>query len=160
MTEEQRQVSIERVRVVDLPLLMPMMRAYCDFYEVDPRDDRLVALCRALIDDPAEGLQLLARAVEADGAVGDPLGFATVFWSWQTLDGARIGVMNDLYVVAEARGLGVGRQLIEYCRGECRKRGAAKLVWETALDNERAQRLYDSIGAESSRWLSYEIDAW
>lgn len=157
---EQQQVSIERVRVVDLPLLMPMMRAYCDFYEVNPRDDRLLALCRALIDGPAEGLQLLARRIEADDETGDPLGFATVFWTWQTLDGARIGVMNDLYVVAEARGLGVGRQLIECCRGECRKRGAAKLVWETALDNERAQRLYDSIGAESSRWLSYEIDAW
>lgn len=160
MAAEQQQVSIERVRVVDLPLVMPMLRAYCDFYEVDPRDDRLVALCRALIDGPAEGLQLLARAVEPDDALGDPLGFATVFWTWQTLDAARIGVMNDLFVVAEARGLGVGGQLIEACRAECRKRGAAKLVWETALDNERAQRLYDSIGAESSRWLSYEIDAW
>lgn len=156
----QQQVGIERVRVVDLPLLMPMLRAYCDFYEVDPRDDRLVAMCRALIDTPGEGVQLLARAAGPDGEAGDPLGFATVFWTWQTLDGARIGVMNDLYVVTEARGLGVGRQLIERCRGECRKRGAAKLVWETALDNERAQRLYDSIGAESSRWLSYEIDAW
>jgi GNAT superfamily N-acetyltransferase len=68
--------------------------------------------------------------------------------------------MNDLFVTEESRGGGVGRQLIEACRGECRKRGAAKLVWETALDNERAQRLYDGMGAESSRWLSYEIDAW
>lgn len=83
-----------------------------------------------------------------------------MFWTWQTLDAARIGVMNDLFVVSEARGLGVGRQLIESCRAECRKRGAAKLVWETALDNERAQALYDSMGAESSRWLSYEIEAW
>lgn len=160
MEHPKQEVSIERVRVVDLPLLMPMLRAYCDFYEVDPRDDRLVALSRALIDDPGEGTQLLARRIEEDGAIGDPLGFATVFWTWQTLDAARIGVMNDLFVVADARGAGVGRRLIEACRGECRKRGAQKLVWETALDNERAQRLYDGIGAESSRWLSYEIDAW
>ncbi|MFN8151829.1 MAG: GNAT family N-acetyltransferase [Solirubrobacterales bacterium] len=160
MEHPKQEVSIERVRVVDLPLLMPMLRAYCDFYEVDPRDDRLVALCRALIDDPGEGTQLLARRIEEDGAIGDPLGFATVFWTWQTLDAARIGVMNDLFVVADARGTGVGRRLIEACRGECRKRGAQKLVWETALDNERAQALYDSMGAESSRWLSYEIDAW
>ncbi len=160
MERARQQVSIERVRVVDLPLLMPLLRAYCDFYEVDPREDRLVALCRALIDGPQEGLQLLARRLGEDGAPADAVGFATVFWTWQTLDAARIGVMNDLFVVAEARGLGVGEQLIESCRAECRKRGAAKLVWETALDNERAQRLYDGIGAESSRWLSYEIDAW
>ena len=39
-------------------------------------------------------------------------------------------------------------------------RGAEKLVWETDPDNETAQRLYDGIGATSSRWLAYEIDAW
>ena len=160
MAREPLQLSIEKVRVVDMPLLMPMLRAYCDFYEVNPRDDRLVALCRALIDSPGEGVQLIARRIEEDGAFGDPVGFSTLYWTWQTLDAARIGVMNDLFVVDSVRGGGVGRQLIEACRAECRKKGAAKLVWETALDNERAQRLYDGIGAQSSRWMSYEIDAW
>ena len=84
----------------------------------------------------------------------------TVFWTWQTLDAARSGVLNDLYVVPEARGLGVGRALIEHCRALCRKRAAAKHVWETAPDNATAQRLYDGIGAEKSTWLAYEIDAW
>ena len=90
-------VRIERVGVVDLPVLMPMLRAYCDFYEVDPRDDRLIALSRALIEDPSQGEQLIARD---DG--GTPLGFATIYWTWQTLDAARIGVLNDLYVAPAA----------------------------------------------------------
>ena len=148
-------ISIERVRVVDLPLLLPLMRAYCDFYEVSPRDDRLVAMSRTLIDDPSEGQQLLARDPD-----GKPVGFSTVFWTWQTLDATRIGVMNDLYVIPDLRGGGVGRKLIEACRGLCRKRGVTKLVWETAPDNHTAQRLYDSTGAESSTWMAYEIDAW
>lgn len=148
-------VTVARVGVTDLPVLMPLVRAYCDFYGVDPRDDRLIALSRALIDDPGEGVQLLAR-----GEDGSPLGFATVYWTWQTLDAARVGVMNDLYVVPDARGQGVGRLLIEHCRGLCRKRGAAKLVWDTAPDNETARRLYDSTGATSSTWVSYEVEAW
>jgi GNAT superfamily N-acetyltransferase len=148
-------VRISRVDVVDLAVLMPLLRAYCDFYEVDPRDDRLVALCRALIDDPTEGEQALAR-----GEDGEPLGFATVYWTWQTLYASRVGVLNDLFVVPEARGRGIGAALIEHCRGLCRKRAAAKLVWETAVDNRTAQRLYDGIGAEKSTWLTYEIDAW
>ena len=153
--EQTTPVRIERADVIDLPVLMPMMRAYCDFYEVGPRDDRLIALSRALIDDPSQGEQAIARDES-----GKPVGFSTVFWTWQTLDAARIGVLNDLFVVPDARGLGVGRALIEHCRGLCRKRGAAKLVWETAPDNVTAQRLYDGIGAESSTWLAYEIDAW
>lgn len=155
MEGTQTEITIQPVAVTDLPLLLPLVRAYCDFYEVSPRDDRLVALSRALIDDPSEGVQLLAR-----DETGDPLGFATVYWTWQTLDAARIGVMNDLYVVPEARGRRVGARLIEHCRGLCRKRGATKLVWETAPDNATAQRLYDATGAESSTWLTHEIDAW
>lgn len=130
-----------------------MLRAYCDFYEVDPSDARLETLARALIDNPDEGVQLIARG---DGA---PLGFATIFWTWQTLYGARVGVLNDLYVNAAARGSGTGRALIERGLQLCRERGAEKLVWETAPDNATSQRLYDGIGATKSTWLSYELDA-
>jgi GNAT superfamily N-acetyltransferase len=149
------EITIERVTQLDLGELLPLMRAYCDFYEVQPRDDRLVNLSRALIDDPAEGLQLIAR--DADRL---PVGFATIFWGWSTLSAAREGLMNDLYVVPDQRGTGIGRRLIDACRGECRKKGVNKLVWATAPDNKTAQRLYDSTGATSSTWLEYEIDAW
>lgn len=149
------EVSIRRVDLIDLSELLPLMRAYCDFYEVEPRDDRLVALCRALLDDPAEGVQYIAR--NEDGVA---VGFTTLYWTWSTLDAARIGLMNDLYVKAEARGGGVGGKLIEACRGACRKKGASKLTWETAPKNKKAQRLYDSLGATSSTWKAYELEAW
>jgi GNAT superfamily N-acetyltransferase len=150
-------MSIETVGTngpADLADLLPMLRAYCDFYRVEPSDDRLLALATALIDNPAEGVQLIAR--EGDGT---PLGFATVYWTWQTLHAARVGVLNDLFVVPASRGSGTGRALIERCRELCRERGAEKLVWETAPDNAVAQRLYDGIGAEKSTWLTYELDA-
>jgi len=148
-------MRIELVGEADLADLLPMMRAYCDFYEVDPPEGDLEALARALIADRRnEGLQLIARGEE-----GEPLGFATVFWSWQTLSAARAGVMNDLFVVPEARGKGIGGALIEECRRHARERGAAELVWETAPDNETAQRLYRSTGASESRWISYSLGA-
>ena len=146
-------MRITLVGEADLADLLPMMRAYCDFYAVQPSDGDLEALARALIASPAhDGIQLIARD---DG--GAPLGFATVYWSWQTLNAARAGVMNDLFVVPEARGQGVGRALIEECRRRAREHGAATLVWETAPDNESAQRLYRSLDAREERWLSYSL---
>jgi GNAT superfamily N-acetyltransferase len=138
----------------DLPELMPMMRAYCDFYRVDPSDERLLTLAHSLIANPDEGVQLIAREES-----GTPLGFATIYWTWQTLYAARVGVLNDLYVTPESRGTGAGRQLIARSLQMCHDRGAEKLVWETAPDNTTAQRLYDGIGAEKSTWLTYELDA-
>jgi GNAT superfamily N-acetyltransferase len=147
-------LNISTVGRTDLPELMPLLRAYCDFYRVEPSDERLTALASALIDNPADGLQLIAR----DGD-GTPLGFATIYWTWQTLHAGRVGVLNDLYVVPASRGTGAGRALIERCRELCRERGAEKLVWETAPDNATAQRLYDGIGAQKSTWITYELDA-
>jgi GNAT superfamily N-acetyltransferase len=140
----------------DLADVLALMRAYCDFYAVAPSDDALLALGRALISDPErEGVQLVARA--PDGAA---VGFATVFWSWSTTRGARIGVMNDLFVAPAARGAGAGRvgeALIAACAERCRARGAVSLTWQTAPDNERAQALYDRIGAQRSQWLDYDL---
>jgi GNAT superfamily N-acetyltransferase len=134
--------------------LLPLMRAYCDFYGVDPTDDALLALAQALIADPdREGVQLIARDDR-----GEAIGFATIFWSWSTLSASRIGVMNDLFVVPAARGGGVAEALIAASVEECRARGASTLSWQTAKDNERAQRVYERIGAKREDWVDYSLD--
>jgi GNAT superfamily N-acetyltransferase len=143
------------VTEADLADLLPLMRGYCDFYEVDPSDEDLLAMSRELIADPVkEGLQLIARAED-----GRAVGFATVFWTWSTLSASRIGVMNDLFVDPSARGSGAAAELIEACAERCRERGVTELDWTTAHDNLRAQKLYDRIGAQRDpRWLDYSLD--
>ena len=148
-------MRIDRVTEADLDALLPLVRAYCDFYEVSPSDDALLALSRALIADPdREGAQLLAR----DDA-GRALGFATIYWTWATTSAERIGVMNDLYVAPEGRGTGAAEALIEACRAECATRGAGKLTWQTAPDNERAMTVYDRVGATREQWVDYWLPA-
>jgi GNAT superfamily N-acetyltransferase len=150
-----RPPAIAVVGPEDFGDLLPLVRAYCDFYEVSPSDEALLALFEALAADPLnEGLQLIARDERSR-----PLGFATVYWTWSTARAARVGVMNDLFVVPEARGLRVGERLIDACRDHCRRRGAVSLSWQTALDNETAQRLYDRIGGVRERWLDYSLPA-
>lgn len=145
---------IEIVTEADLPDLLPLMRGYCDFYEVDPSDEALLAMSRELIADPRkDGLQLIARAED-----GRAVGFATVFWTWSTLSASRIAVMNDIFVTADARGSGAAASLIEACAASCRERGISELDWQTAHDNLRAQRLYDRVGAQrDERWLDYSL---
>ena len=143
-------MTIERATETDLTALLPLMRAYCDFYEAAPSDDALLSLARALIVDPErEGVQLLARSE------GRAVGFATIFWSWATTSAERIGVMNDLFVAPEARGTGLAAALIEACRAECAARGARKLTWQTALDNAAAIKVYDRVGATREQWVDY-----
>jgi GNAT superfamily N-acetyltransferase len=152
--EEGVPMQITVVGPADLPELLPLLRAYCDFYQVAPEDQALLALSQALLADPQrEGLQLLAR----DDA-GRAVGFATLYWTWQTLAAARVGVMNDLYVAGEARGIGMADGLIAACLERCREHGATQLIWQTARDNHRAQAVYERVGAtRDDRWLDYEL---
>lgn len=145
--------SIAPVRESDLSDLLPLMRAYCDFYGVAPSDHSLLELSRTLIADPeVEGVQLIARDAQAEAVA-----FATVFWSWSTLSASRIGVMHDLYVNPDARGLGLAERLIEACLDRCEARGAARLEWQTAPENLRAQAVYDRVGGVREGWLNFAI---
>jgi GNAT superfamily N-acetyltransferase len=146
---------IDPVSEGDLDALLPLIRAYCDFYASAPTDADLLALARALIADREhEGVQLLAR--DADGTA---VGFATIFWSWSTTHAFRIGVMNDLYVAPEARGGGLAERLISACAECCAAHGARRLEWQTAVDNHRAQAVYDRLGGQrSDRWVDYGLD--
>ena len=147
-------MTIEPVREADVGDLLPMLADYCAFYEVDPGRDKLDALVRALLAQPDEGVQLIAR----DDA-GKPAGFATVYWTWSTLVGDRIGVLHDLFVGPEYRRRGVGRALIDACLEQSRERGVARMGWDTAPDNAGAQRLYDSLpGVHRNEWVAYSLD--
>jgi GNAT superfamily N-acetyltransferase len=137
----------------DLGELLVLMRAYCEFYETSPSDGALIELSRTLLADPArEGVQLIARD-SRDTAVG----FATVFWSWDTTEAARIGIMNDLYVAPRARGRGFAERLISACLEQCGARGASRLDWQTGPENARAQAVYARVGGVRERWLAYSI---
>ena len=146
--------TITTVTVADLDGLLPLMRAYCDFYATAPSDEALLGLSRAVLANPTlEGVQLIARDTQRR-----TVGFASVFWSWDTTEGARIGIMNDLYVVPPARGSGLADELIAACVERCRERGASRLEWQTGPDNERAQAVYERVGGRREPWLVYVKD--
>jgi len=145
-------VRIDVVREDDLPDLLPLMRAYSEFYGVPPDEERLLGVARMLIGQQHEGVQFIARD---EG--GEALGFATVYMTWETLDAGRLAVMNDLFVAPAARGRGVGAALIEECRRFAGERRAGKLAWQTAPDNETAQRLYENVGATREDWVDYHL---
>ena len=145
---------IATVTEADLPELLPLMRGYCDFYEVYPSDDELLAFSRELLASPElDGLQLLARDDE-----GRAIGFATILWTWSTLSASRIAVMNDLFVSPDGRGSGAADALIKVCSERAREHGATSLEWQTARDNDRARKVYDRVGGRmSDRWVDYDL---
>jgi GNAT superfamily N-acetyltransferase len=146
-------VAVRRAERRDLPRLAELMHEYVvGFYRQPEPDPGAMDRLRAAMLEGEDGVQIVAEAE------GDLVGFATIYFSWTTFTGTRIGIMNDLYVAEPHRGSGAARALFEACREECRSRGFVEMTWETAPDNHRAQRFYEKVGGRREDWLVYSIE--
>jgi len=147
------EVIIRPARKDDMDQLLNLMFQYIvDFYKrPKPDEQSLRGLVNQLIEYPANGKQFV---VEEDEKL---LGFATMYFSFSTLQVKRMAILNDLFVLPEARGKKLGEKLFQTCLSYIRENNFAYMTWETAKDNEVARALYNKMGGKLSEWLVYEI---
>jgi GNAT superfamily N-acetyltransferase len=148
-------MAIREATERDLPGVLPLLRSYCDFYGARPSDEGLERMARAVIAAPQDEAFLL---VATDGASEEVVGFAACGWKWSSLRGARIVVLEDLFVADHARGRGHADALIEAVAELARRNAAPVLTWLTAPDNHRAQAVYDRVGGTPAPFLEYELE--
>ena len=77
-----------------------------------------------------------------------PLGFTQLYPSFSSASTQRLWILNDLYIVPEARGLRVGEHLIERAMQLARDTNAKGVMLETAHTNLPGQKLYERMGFE------------
>ena len=76
----------------------------------------------------------------------DPDRFVTLRFRPSLYTGALDAYVEELYVVPERRGRGLGRALLEATLEHARKRGAAHIDLNTSADDVAARGLYESLG--------------
>jgi GNAT superfamily N-acetyltransferase len=86
------------------------------------------------------------------------IGFAACGWKWSSLRGARIVVLEDLFVAEQSRARGHADALIEATAAVARRNGAPAVTWLTAPDNHRAQAVYNRVGGSAASFLEYELE--
>jgi ribosomal protein S18 acetylase RimI-like enzyme len=144
---------IESVSSNNLDQVLPLIRQYQEFYKVaDISDSRNASFFSQFGESNPAGCQFIYRDS------GQVVGFATVYFSFTTSITAKVAVLNDLYTLNEYRGRGIGRKLVQHCQRYAAKKGAARLQWVTAPDNEQAQKLYDEVSTSKSSWLFYTLN--
>lgn len=77
------------------------------------------------------------------------VGFATFMKQFSTWDAAFYIYMDCLYLKEEARGKGIGQQMIKEITVYAKDQGCRLMQWQTPDFNEQAIRFYEKIGAAS-----------
>ena len=150
-------IPIRPATAADAPTFGRLLHAFnVEFGESTPDADVIAERAAPLIES-GEVTVLFA----GDG----PDGFAQLRFRPSLYTGALDAHLEELYVVPERRGHGLGRALLDAAMEYARERGAARIDLGTSEDDTAARALYESArftnfegGPEGPRMLYYERD--
>jgi GNAT superfamily N-acetyltransferase len=137
----------------DTPVILSFIHRLAEY-------ERMAELCIATEDGIRQTLFGDDPAAEVilgyDGET--PVGFALFFHNYSTFLAQRGLYLEDLFVIPEARGKGVGFALLSALAGIALSRDCGRMEWAVLKWNELAIDFYLRIGAEPlGDWQTYRL---
>lgn len=120
----------------DTDVLLAMLRRFYDEDRIVLDEARVRRGLDQVLGDPALGAVLLAESN------GRPVGYLVLGWCYSLEQGGRHVLVDELYLVPDARGRGLGRALLAAACDWARWQGAEVARLEVNRHNPRARALY------------------
>lgn len=136
-------LSIRNATPADASLVLNFIHRLAE-YEREP--NAVVASEKDLLRD-GFGPNPKYRCVIAESD-GNPAGFAFFFYNYSTWRGRPGLYLEDLFVLPEMRGKGIGKALLQHLAQVAVKEECYGIRWMVLEWNEPALKFYDSLGAE------------
>jgi GNAT superfamily N-acetyltransferase len=146
-------LNIRPAKPADVPVVAELIWQLARFEKLEDE----VVLTEELLEAGLFGPRPYAEALLAEED-GEPIGFALFFHTFSTFL-ARPGIyLEDLFVLPEHRGRGVGRALLAHLARLAIERGCGRLEWAVLNWNKEAIRFYERLGARpNSEWTVYRV---
>ena len=147
------EITLRPATEADTPVILDFVRALAQYerleHEVVATEE---SLRRTLFGERPYAEVVLACEAEK------PLAFALFFHNYSTFNGAPGIYLEDLFVLPEARGRGIGKQLLTYLAHTAVERGCARLEWAVLDWNEPAIGFYKRLGAiPMDEWTVFRL---
>jgi GNAT superfamily N-acetyltransferase len=145
-------VSLRAAIPADVPAILAMVHDLAIYERAPDAVDMTAPMLHAALF----GAMPMARAIVAGGT--ELLGFAIYFTTFSTWTGKAGLYLEDLFVKPEARGLGIGKRLLQQLAAEAIRCDCARLEWAVLDWNQPAIDFYKSLGAEPlDEWTRYRL---
>jgi GNAT superfamily N-acetyltransferase len=123
-------------------------------YEKLPRPDA-DARQRLLRDAFGDHARIEVYLADADGRV---VGYAIIFYTYSSFLALPTLYLEDLFVLEDYRGQGIGYQLFRRCVEEAQKQDCGRMEWQVLDWNRSAISFYEGLGARQLKeWLPYRL---
>lgn len=137
------EIILELAGPAQLEELLPLVAAYHEFEEVETSAEQRKNSVAKLLQDARFGEIWLVRKV--DGLIG----YIAVCYSYSIEFGGRDAFVDEFYIAAEERGMGIGGRVLKEIAALLRARGIVAVHLEVDGGNERAKSAYARAGFSS-----------
>jgi GNAT superfamily N-acetyltransferase len=146
-------LSIRFGGLEDVPLIAELIRGLARYEKLEDE----VVMTEEKLTETLFGDRRYAETLIAEDD-GEPVGFALFFHNYSTFL-AQPGIyLEDLFVLPEKRGSGVGRSLLQHLAQVAVDRGCGRLEWAVLDWNVDAIRFYERLGAKpNADWTIYRL---
>jgi GNAT superfamily N-acetyltransferase len=146
-------ITIRPATREEVPLVLEFIRALARYERLEHE----VTAREAELREALFGGRPYAEVVFACSG-GTPVGFALFFHNFSTFKGRPGIYLEDLFVLPQARGRGIGKQLLAYLARTAVERRCARLEWAVLDWNEPSIRFYRSLGAvPMDEWTLFRL---
>lgn len=137
----------------DVGLILDFIKQLADYEKMS---DDVVADEATLRASLFEGRQVAEVVIASSD--GTPAGFALFFHNFSTFLGRSGIYLEDLFVLPEMRGKGIGQVLLSHLAKIAVERGCGRLEWSVLDWNVDAIRFYERLGARPmDEWTVYRV---
>jgi GNAT superfamily N-acetyltransferase len=145
--------SIRFAQATDVPLILKFITELAEFEKLKHE----VVATEATLNKTLFGEKRYAEVIIGERDL-TPVTFALFFHNYSSFNGRPGIYLEDLYVVPEMRGLGVGKLMLARLAQLADERGCARFEWAVLDWNEKAISFYKNLGAKPmSTWIIYRL---
>ncbi len=146
-------LRIRAGELADVPLIAELIRGLARYEKLEQQ----VTMTEEKLTDALFGERRYAETLIAEDG-GAPVGFALFFHNFSTFL-AQPGIyLEDLFVLPEHRGAGIGKSLLADLARIAVERGCGRLEWAVLDWNRDAIGFYERLGAKpNSEWTVYRL---
>jgi len=146
-------LRIEQATEADVPLLLNFIRGLAEY-------ERLAELVTA--SEERLRVSLFGERPYAEAIIAfendKPAGYAIYYFTYSSFQALPGLYLEDLFVLPDSRGSGVGRHLLAHLAKKAVEQGCCRIEWAVLNWNEPAIGFYKSLGAEvMNEWGVYRL---